>query len=767
MASIFKNFTFLAKNKNKTARLRLVRTYPRYYQSNTTKISGHDFIFHDVKGQRIHGWVPGCLSQKYKEFKLLEGNVYEITNFEFVEDKSAFKITKSSHKFIFYKQTNMREIVDDEYPSWVPGCLSQKFKEFKLLEGNVYEITNFEFVEDKSAFKITKSSHKFIFYKQTNMREIVDDEYPRFMFEFKQFRELTDPETIDPCTPFAIISGHDFIFHDVKGQRIHSWVPGCLSQKFKEFKLLEGNVYEITNFEFVEDKSAFKITKSSHKFIFYKQTNMREIVDDEYPRFMFEFKQFRELTDPETIDPCTPFAMASIFKNLTFLAKNKNKIARLRLGQRIHGWVPGCLSQKFKEFKLLEGNVYEITNFEFVEDKSAFKITKSSHEFIFYKQTNMREIVDDEYPRLMFEFKQFRELTDPETIDPCTPFGNVYEITNFEFVEDKSAFKITKSSHKFIFYKQTNMCEIVDDEYPRLMFEFKQFMELTDPETIDPCTPFDMIDCIVLFQNIHTRNLNGGQKRCVDIVLEDVEGCHQTCTLWEGYADMLIAAYKKSFMSNVCDDLQSGIAPIIKVAYFCASKEEKKFWICGHIIDIWRDWFFNSCPNCVRKVERKEERFWCNYCKDSIPFAILRYKLHILVGDNTGMVLLLCWDKVARELVGKPCDAVDNDGSDLPLDLELLTHEVLLFTVSKKKDQFGSYIGLFTVSRITADHILDSDQPSTLMKEYYEAGQESKDEDTVPGCEITGKRVQKKLFEDGSSCSGVEPKDKKIKVEKI
>ncbi|GER33199.1 protein farnesyltransferase alpha subunit [Striga asiatica] len=125
------------------------------------------------------------------------------------------------------------------------------------------------------------------------------------------------------------------------------------------------------------------------------------------------------------------------------------------IGQHIHGWAPGCLSQKFKEFKLLEGKVYEITNFELVEDKRAFKITKSRHKFIFYKETNMREIVDDEYLRLMFEFKQFSELTDTETIDPSTSF--------------------------------------------------------------------DMIGRIVLFQNVHTRNSNGGQKRCIDIVLEDVE----------------------------------------------------------------------------------------------------------------------------------------------------------------------------------------------------------------------------------------------------
>ncbi|GER37177.1 nucleic acid-binding, partial [Striga asiatica] len=421
--------------------------------------------------------------------------------------------------------------------------------EFVFHEGNVYDITNFALVEDKSAFKITKSIHKLIFYKQTKTHEKVDDEYPRLMFEFKQFSELTVPETIDSCTPFDIIvrivltyprfyqsnkakiSGHEFVFHDVKGQRIDGWAPGCLSQKFKEFNLLEGNVASVytaghpdayrkslKNLNILKamcttsqilhlwkTKVHSRLTKSSHKLIFYKQTKKHVIDDDENPRLMFEFKQFSKLTVPETIDPCTPFDIIGRISNKAKISGHDFVFHDVK-GQRIHGWAPGCLSQNFKEFKLFEGNVYDIKNFALVEDKSAFKITKSSHKLIFYKQTKMHEIVDDEYPRLMFEFKQFSELTVSETIGQrihdwaprCLSQkfkefklleGNVYDITNFALVEDKSAFKITKSSHKLIFYKQTKKHVIVDDENPRLMFEFKQFSELTVPETIDPCTP--------------------------------------------------------------------------------------------------------------------------------------------------------------------------------------------------------------------------------------------------------------------------------------
>ncbi|GER36328.1 CD209 antigen [Striga asiatica] len=89
MSPQFDNLTYLAKNKDMTGKLRL----------------------------RIHGSAPGSLAQKFKKFNLLEGCVYGITSWELKEDKDAFKLTESSHKFEFGVNTNMYKldisIVDD------------------------------------------------------------------------------------------------------------------------------------------------------------------------------------------------------------------------------------------------------------------------------------------------------------------------------------------------------------------------------------------------------------------------------------------------------------------------------------------------------------------------------------------------------------------------------------------------------------------------------------------------------------------------------
>ncbi|GER39842.1 inositol hexakisphosphate anddiphosphoinositol-pentakisphosphate kinase 1, partial [Striga asiatica] len=108
-----------------------------------------------------------------------------------------------------------------------------------------------------------------------------------------------------------------------------------------------------------------------------------------------------------------------------------------------------------------------------------------------------------------------------------------------------------------------------------------------------------------------------------------------------------------------------------------------------------------------------------------------------------------------------------------------LTESTLIFKVSNKKDQFGSYNGPFTVARITVDPILVNRfgvlaNPSqmTAMLFYFiimydSDGELNSPNKTVSGCkEKIKKRVQKVLFKDASSSSEV-PMGRKIKAEEI
>ncbi|GER42067.1 replication protein A 70 kDa DNA-binding subunit [Striga asiatica] len=333
-------------------------------------------------------------------------------------------------------------------------------------------------------------------------------------------------------------------------------------------------------------------------------------------------------------------------------------------GQRIHGSAPGFLAKKFRDFNLLEGQVYGINGWELTEDTNAFKITESSHKFEFGENTKMYKIVDVNYPRFMFNFKNYKELSDPQTVD----------------------------SNKI----------------------------------------FDLIGRIAMVHSIRTTNSNGVEKKFIDVVLEEVEACHITCTLWEKYVQVIVDAlnntpvttlrvlivqycrakafqdgsikvvnafdatkllmgevpeiedfkerynshtrpsessiqHVRPFMYNVREDLESGIAPIKTFAEFLALNEER---------------IFGFMPQSLTYPQI-----------GSSSLARLVYKLDISAVDDSGIVQLLCWDK-------------DDDGVELLNDISMLLSKAVMLKVSKNKDQIEPYKGPFTVSRITADPIL-------------------------------------------------------------
>ncbi|CAA0841349.1 Unknown protein, partial [Striga hermonthica] len=71
----------------------------------------------------------------------------------------------------------------------------------------------------------------------------------------------------------------------------------------------------------------------------------------------------------------------------------------------------------------------------------------------------------------------------------------------------------------------------------------------------------------------------------------------------------------RSFLSNVCEDLESGSAPITNVADFIASKEQKLFWIHGTII--------NHAQHVFEKSNTKVHNFGATTASMMFPFQYL------------------------------------------------------------------------------------------------------------------------------------------------
>ncbi|KAL4293511.1 hypothetical protein AHAS_Ahas18G0135400 [Arachis hypogaea] len=65
------------------------------------------------------------------------------------------------------------------------------------------------------------------------------------------------------------------------------------------------------------------------------------------------------------------------------------------------------------------------------------------------------------------------------------------------------------------------------------------------------------------------------------------------------------------------------------------------------------DWFYTSCKTCPKKVVENKDRCWCDQCRRVDFKAILRYRLQIIVTDESGCIKLLLWNKEAEQMVEK------------------------------------------------------------------------------------------------------------------
>ncbi|RIA04348.1 hypothetical protein BRARA_K01422 [Brassica rapa] len=126
-------------------------------------------------------------------------------------------------------------------------------------------------------------------------------------------------------------------------------------------------------------------------------------------------------------------------------------------------------------------------------------------------------------------------------------------------------------------------------------------------------------------------------------------------------------------------------------------------------IDCDMGWYYLSCKVCSKKVihvlnENSDDEdddsgftqsFYCVKCKVNNPKLVPRYKLHMIVRDNTGNSKLMLFDNLAfqlinlpcLELVGPICEEIQELG-DLPLPITNLVGQTYLFKVVIEKDNY-------------------------------------------------------------------------------
>ncbi|VFQ82915.1 unnamed protein product [Cuscuta campestris] len=101
--------------------------------------------------------------------------------------------------------------------------------------------------------------------------------------------------------------------------------------------------------------------------------------------------------------------------------------------------------------------------------------------------------------------------------------GKLYRISNPAVLSNNKP-TIVSNKFKLSLGKRTTITEIVDDLFPKHVFNFKPFGEINALQNFEKAPMFDVIGALFVSDPAITKPINGKETLIMDISLEDLEG---------------------------------------------------------------------------------------------------------------------------------------------------------------------------------------------------------------------------------------------------
>ncbi|XP_019166683.1 PREDICTED: uncharacterized protein LOC109162436 [Ipomoea nil] len=267
------------------------------------------------------------------------------------------------------------------------------------------------------------------------------------------------------------------------------------------------------------------------------------------------------------------------------------------------------------------------------------------------------------------------------------------------------------------------------EEYSKLLKEGKHLIDVIG-RVVEYYTPKEIL-------------IAGFPSKLVDFLIEDGQGNHLKCTVWDQHVDTAMHYFKthvedefrisssynatQLWFNHPCKEVQefkdslnvdtrpplsaqtvshmshgnaaeSSKTPITvtTIEDLYERAEEGYYWVPGRIVAVesTTNWFYHSCRSegCFRKLHLKNGTLQCLKCGTSWQEGNLRYRLIVRVGDKITDAPFLLWDKEGCEIIGKTAFDIRTkysmDGSPLPTGMEEVRNKAMVFKISAKSDHF-------------------------------------------------------------------------------
>ncbi|KAG6388593.1 hypothetical protein SASPL_150025 [Salvia splendens] len=287
--------------------------------------------------------------------------------------------------------------------------------------------------------------------------------------------------------------------------------------------------------------------------------------------------------------------------------------------------------------------------------------------------------------------------------------------------------KATNHQFRLVMNSYTEVFEVKDLTFPRMMFAFKPFPEISLLRQYDDTAFFDVIGVITN----PGKEVKQSKYRLIEIEINDEQHNKIFCTIWESNVDSYKEDFKKSkgtipvVIVQICktnlfrgemristhfqaskvlinpeldevtafrkriegDERFIPYGSLGQVGPFISSEfenltvksledleclEDGLYWVFGKIVSVeahYDTWYYMSCKTCFKKVEAEDNKFNCSVCKSTYSHAYRRYRFIVNIVDDTSNTSLLVWDREGIQLIGKKVyEFIGADNQILPVE---------------------------------------------------------------------------------------------------
>ncbi|KAL3621800.1 hypothetical protein CASFOL_034286 [Castilleja foliolosa] len=418
-------------------------------------------------------------------------------------------------------------------------------------------------------------------------------------------------------------------------------------------------------------------------------------------------------------------------------------------GGRITGIVK-FINLKLLDSRFTQGRVYAIKGYYVENNMGKFLSTLAKYRIIINAKSLVIEMPEESYfPDFMFDFRNFVTLVDPDKVDETLLFDVIGKVTEIHNPQEKTfsgrRARLIEIVIEDLSGRQLN-CTLWGN-YVDEILAFEGNLKAGPPVLIlQLCRAKVYRDKVTLSNSfdvtqIHTlETLPAIEAFRSQIKEDDLE---PSKSISRGSLSSTRAEY---------DDLMNGRLTCNPVDLIYTVDSGATFWVCAIIGNGIGNWCYLACTKCSKKLDPVGVEYLCNGCQKSFKTGVYRYKLKLEVLDSTANASLLCWDREAEKLVGRPCrdirleyiENLKSEKDELPYDLQCLVDKTVMFKVTVKDDEIHTDNGVFTVNRIVKDPLLvakynhltletetEADFLSLMMNEEKACGENSEDEVTV------------------------------------